>query len=434
MPHKIDDLTIGALLYRKARSIRPAIVSLICKGEFKDLEEVTPKPHFGPHYLFTQEEARIMFNHSPAKHLLEVGEKLNKLYGEGPVAEAAPAPSSSPKTAPKHPLMVIKQVGRVAFQGLFSMDLSLGVDGEKYIVANDLPGILGLSDRAFNKRIDRRFASWVAVTTTQSTSGARQIRLLNIKAIPGVLYTITPSRIASHLRPVLVKMQDELTWVLGAYVFEGNASNPNFSQAERDAARAKQDHSILESLNSVMQMVEGVIQTNNSLLKSMDSFLKMQAATGSPDIVGMMKGMAPGSRIRMDTPGTDHTVSVAVHDTSSGVSLNAIHGRYASKITKSQLSSLLIEHGIRDNEEYTFKSHADNRTTGKTQYNPHVLYRTERVEDLHKLIAPLVDSFYEKQTLAAQAKEDKRRAKADAKIKRDADKAAKAKAKEKAVN
>lgn len=50
-----------------------------------------------------------------------------------------------------------------------------------------------MDERSFNKRIDGRFGRWVVVTATQSPSGEREIRLLDIYAIPGVLYTTVAS-------------------------------------------------------------------------------------------------------------------------------------------------------------------------------------------------------------------------------------------------
>ena len=89
--------------------------------------------------------------------------------------------------------------------GQFALEPHLGEDGQKYVDPNQVANCLNLDERGTNKRIDRRFTKGVAVMAVMTTPFGSK-RLLNIKALPGLLYTTDVSRVAEEKRPVLKQM------------------------------------------------------------------------------------------------------------------------------------------------------------------------------------------------------------------------------------
>lgn len=338
MAHKIDDKRLGALCYTKSRAVRPAIASLQRKGKLPPLEEVTQKDFYGPRFLLSKEEAKIVINYGP------VGRRENALNAleaiflqmESVAQEAAPVepiskkmveaateairmelpvsvalvetgrsssqepnqatpPREEPEEAPKYPLVAIKKAGKLAFQDIFELEVCLGDDGNRYIYPNALAEALNLSVRGFNERIDRRFSSGVRVS---SADEAAPTRMLNIYFVPGVLHTITPSRVEKSKRPALERMQEELTQALGQYVFEGNASNPGFSQEERETARNQQDAKIQQQLEGMQAAILNISSDFNKLTRSMDSAIQA--------IPGLIRSSIP-------TPATPAEINEETH-------------------------------------------------------------------------------------------------------------------------
>lgn len=305
MTLKINDKTLGALCYAKPRDIRPAVLSLKRQGMLQNLEEVTVRTAHGPLYMFDQEEANIIVSRGPIARRDSASTVLLNFFGQALVAPqvvlAAPPAAEEPpaEEMPKYPLITIVQTAQISFQGLFNVEVSLGENKRRYVSPNALAAELGLDERAFNKRIDRRFARWVVTVATPL--GAR--RLLDIYAIPGVLYTTAASLLAPEKRPLLEKMQEDLTPAIGQYVFEGNASNPDFSQEERDRAREAQDKGINEKLEL--------------LAKSMDALTQ-----AIPGIMSLVAQQRPATDIntsthaaakRIDPDGKDSCRSMADH-------------------------------------------------------------------------------------------------------------------------
>lgn len=408
MEHKIDDKRLGALCYTKSRAVRPAIASLQRKGKLPPLEEVTQKDFYGPRFLLSKEEAKIVINYGPAGRRENALSALEAIFLQmESVAQeyvapepqvAAPVPvtlvdtgrSSSQEPnqatppreepeeeAPKYPLVAIKKAGKLAFQDIFELEVCLGEDGNRYIYPNALAEALNLDVRAFNQRIDRRFSSGVCVS---STDEAAPTRMLNIFFVPGVLHTITPSRVEKSRRPALERMQEELTQALGQYVFEGNASNPGFSQEERETARNQQDAKIQQQLEGMQAAILGISSDFNKLTRSMDSAIQA--------IPGLIRSSIP-------TPATPAEINEETH---AAVERVDPEGRDSCRamadnlgISKDVMKGILVHLGLVGDPKYgTWYGLASgiHGTIGSENW-------TNDVDKTLPIVAPVVEKFAE---------------------------------------
>jgi len=205
---------------------------------------------------------------------------------EVPSAPAVEVPPRAPE--PDLPALAAVEVGAVNYRNLFFCRVILASNGKVYVVLHDVAKGLGMDPGGFRQRIQRRFVDGqTCIMHVSSPTGVSSAFCLELECIPMAVATISPSHVSEERRPHLRDVQENLSKALADYEFRGNASNPSFSQTEREFARQQQDATIqaqLQQLRDSNAEMQKTIQSISTALAVLPLTIRSMLAPQAPTI------------------------------------------------------------------------------------------------------------------------------------------------------
>lgn len=153
------------------------------------------------------------------------------------------------------------------------------VDGELRVVIKPAVESLGLDYSAAMKRLKTRSWASMAVTPIVAPDGkSRRVTTGSIDTWIMFLATIDESRVAEHLRPLVVEFQKESGRALRDYWLKGVALNHRATQEQLEEARMR-----INELDSLVKMHE--ISAEGEEARGRKQFLNgVRAGRNNPDL------------------------------------------------------------------------------------------------------------------------------------------------------
>lgn len=193
------------------------------------------------------------------------------------------------------PVLRAKEIGTVNYRNLFFCRVVMAEDCRVYVALNDISrGLMMGDEREFRERIVSRFPKGVCRIPLPSGSGEQLTTCLELKYTPGAVITISINHVAEEKRQYVADVQENLFDVLADYEFTGNASNPAFSQEERDEARLTQDSKINQMsadvrglLKATENIAQAVVATAKKVEENEDSVKQLSKKVDSLDALVM---------------------------------------------------------------------------------------------------------------------------------------------------
>lgn len=326
----IDDLTLGGYMYKNARDIRRLVDKN--RNAFKGIKEVAVKgTHNSPRFLFTQDEALVaagLLKNTQARDaatrkineffLLEVGTEVMASHVP---TEAPPPPAVTPDPVVKvqqrvrreYDLIAVAWIGSVNFRGLFAIPLIQGKNEHRYVPLKEQAEAIGLDPSAFRRRVLRNHPQSVAM---MATPGGQNALMIDIQYLPGILMGIDTGRVRQEIQPHVHLLKEEYCKVLADYEYKGNASNPGFTQEERNEARAEQDAAIgfQELTQAIKVLSDNNQQTTGLLERTLNTLDKMWVVFAKIELALLGKPTAPALPQTIDPPNTVSVNKIDVQD------------------------------------------------------------------------------------------------------------------------
>lgn len=345
----IDDLTLGGYMYKNARDIRRLVDKN--RNAFKGIKEVAVKgTHNSPRFLFTQDEALVaagLLKNTQARDaatrkineffLLEVGTEVMTSHVPTEASPSVAADTFSSKYARngetlndavdrvvaqvpqvkkvrrEYDLIAVAWIGSVNFRGLFAIPLIQGKNEHRYVPLKEQAEAIGLDPSAFRRRVLRNHPQSVAM---MATPGGQNALMIDIQYLPGILMGIDTGRVRQEIQPHVHLLKEEYCKVLADYEYKGNASNPGFTQEERDETRAEQDAAIgfQELTQAIKVLSDNNQQTTGLLERTLNTLDKMWVVFTKIELALLGKPTAPALPQTIDPPNTVSVNKIDVQD------------------------------------------------------------------------------------------------------------------------
>lgn len=273
LPSLLPALELGKVLYEHHWDINIRMKRLVARGKFRDVTCISSGRW--KKYFFTKRQAHAFNALMMDEERKEAGRKfINDFFSRAssratPPAAESPAPSAAP---PQSPMDKMVDLGSASFDG---DDLHCFHDekGQGFVTVSSVCLPFGKDASYEVKCIQEEFAAlppdeprWADLRVTRGLAAdgsVREVWVINVEAVPLLIASfsprgMTPERIIKHTR-----YKRECAKVLFDYCARGVASNPRFSEEQRNAAHEEDNERLARVVSTCMRPV--VDAMNNTL-------------------------------------------------------------------------------------------------------------------------------------------------------------------------